>query len=138
MSSLFSSITLFMRHSDIISSMASKISSLPIVPVPPSKGSTLTCSTGYSVGVSRPWDAQPHIFMARGLAAFSRMFVQFFISALLAPSMQGRRLSVSPASSLSSFCSNMSKNYPKSTQGGLLAQRIALPELISCPAKSRT
>ena len=55
------------------------------------------------VGVSRPWDAQPHIFMARGLAAFSRMFVQFFISALLAPSMQGRRLSVSPASSLSSF-----------------------------------
>ena len=30
-------------------------------------------------GVSRPWDAQPHIFMARGLAAFSRMFVQFFI-----------------------------------------------------------
>ena len=33
----------------------------------------------YRSGVSRPWDAQPHIFMARGLAAFSRMFVQFFM-----------------------------------------------------------
>ena len=84
--------------------MASKISSLPIVPCAPFEGSAVKHSAGICrSGVSRPWDAQPHIFMARGLAAFSRMFVQFFISALLAPSMQGRRLSVSPASSLSSF-----------------------------------
>lgn len=93
----------------------------------------------YRSGVSRPWDAQPHIFMARGLAAFSRMFVQFFISALLAPSMQGHRLLVSPASSLSSFCPNMSKNYfPKSTPGGLLAFGFALRELALCPARYRT
>lgn len=90
------------------------------------------------VGVSRPWDAQPHIFMARGLAAFSRMFVQFFISALLASSMKGRRLLVSPASSLS-YCSSMSKSYfPKSAPGGLLAFGFALRELALCPARYRT
>lgn len=101
------------------------------VPCAPFEGSAMKHSAGiYRSGVSRPWDAQPHIFMARGLAAFSRMFVQFFISALLAPSMQGHRLSVSPASSLSSFCPSMSKSYfPKSAPGGLLAFGFALREL---------
>ena len=50
------------------------------VPCAPFEGSAVAHSAGICrSGVSRPWDAQPHIFMARGLAAFSRMFVQFFI-----------------------------------------------------------
>lgn len=106
-----------------------------LVPVPSSKSSLEGQHGMYRSGISRPWDAQPHIFMARGLAAFSRMFVQFFIPALLAPSMQGHRLSVSPASSLSSFCPSMSKSYfPKSAPGGLLAFGFALPELNPCAA----
>lgn len=62
-------------------------------------------------GVSRPWDAQPHIFMARGLAAFSRMFVQFFIFSPTRALDAG-----SPIVSLSCilafvFCPSMSKSY---------------------------
>ena len=105
-----------------------------LFPAPPSRA--VPCA---QPGVSRPWDAQPHIFMARGLAAFSRMFVQFFIFSPTRALDAGSPI-VSLACILAFvFCPSMSKSYfPKSTPGGLLAFGFALREPVLCPARYRT
>lgn len=107
----------------------------------PLRGQCLAHSAGICrSGVSRPWDAQPHIFMARGLAAFSRMFVKFFISALLAPSMQGHRLLVSPASSLSYLVPVCQRAIFQVLPGRLTCLRLCAPGtcLVPCSVSNRT
>lgn len=109
--------------------------SFPIVPVPPSKGSTLTCSTGYcskrQQTVARP---MPHLYSVRTSLPLAQKFCSFFsIPALLVVLAAGSRIAVCPAASTFVFPKCQRTNY-KSTRGGLLARRIALPELKPCAA----
>ena len=81
--------------------------------------------------VARP---MPHLYSVRTSLPLAQKFCSFFsIPALLVVLAAGSRIAVSPTASTFVFPTCQRTNY-KSTRGGLLAHRIALPELKPCAA----
>ena len=76
----------------------------------------------------------PHLYSVRTSLPLAQKFCSFFsIPALLVVLAAGSRIAVCPAASTFVFPTCQRTNY-KSTRGGLLARRIALPELKPCAA----